>query len=417
MLPSFPAVSRLTLRRLGLTALAAATLALSACGGGDRASDYRPDAILVFGDEHSALTTYDVGADAALSLRGATWSIDGVIVTASRICAEGVDCAAEGNALTPPDGVAFVPTEPPAWTYSLLGEPDAPRSFVLTRLGKLGVIDVQQRLVLTYVCTSNNWVQRVARSFGLGFRDETGCETDGTGGQNFAAPGKKVADVIADLNSQRSLIKGGALVTVMVGQHDILEEYETVKLAGYTAGAIDAAVGQLEARGRLLATAVKDVTERGAKVILVKTPNLGRSPFALAEPAGGAAALTRLSDALNNALYINPDISRLGRMIAGVDTDRIVKVTTSSSGYTNGQAACDERLLFNAADNTLVDATSSTLIDGQLPVDAQPRYCHTLTLKAGVNAARYVWATSRHLGTGAHEFIGSLAFNRASDQF
>ena len=38
------------------------TLALSACGGGDRAEEYQPKAMLVFGDEHSAFTTITVGS-------------------------------------------------------------------------------------------------------------------------------------------------------------------------------------------------------------------------------------------------------------------------------------------------------------------------------------------------------------------
>jgi hypothetical protein len=412
MLPSFPAVSRLTLRRLGLTALAAATLALSACGGGDRASDYRPDAILVFGDEHSALTTYEVGAQ---SLTGATWAIDGVVVTNSRICAAGADCAVEANAL--PETVTFTAPDTPDWTYAALGGTEAPRSFVLTQLGTAGAAGggvaqgaaVQRRLVLTYACTSNNWVQRVARSFGLGFRDATGCETDGTGGQNFASPGKKGQDVITDLNSQAALIKKGVLVTVMVGQHDILEQYALVMAAdpANRSAVLGSAKSVLEARGRALAGAVKAVTDKGAKVILVKTPNLSRSPFAIAEDS--QAILDELSTAFNDALYINPEISRLGRMIAGVDTDRIAKITTSDSGYINGQAACASNLLFNAA----VAAPHPLISD----IDQRPRYCHALTLRSGVNPNRYVWATDRHLGTGAHEFIGSLAVNRASDQF
>lgn len=412
MLPSFPAVSRPTLRRLGL---AAATLALSACGGGDRASDYRPDAILVFGDEHSALTTYQVGAQ---SLTGATWAADGVVVTGSRICAEGADCSVEGNAL--PATVTFTAPDTPDWTYTALGGADTPRSFVLTQRGTAGAAGggvaqgdpVQRRLVLTYSCTSNNWVQRVARSFGLGFNGATGCETDGTGGQNFAAAGKKVQDVITDLNNQQASIKKGVLVTVMVGQHDILEQYALVMAAPEVnrAAVLSSAKSVLAARGRALASAVKTVTDQNAKVILVKTPNLSRSPFAIAEDS--QSILDELSTALNDALYINPEISRLGRMIAGVDTDRIAKVASSSSGYTNGQAACDPELLFNAAVEPDDEVPRHPLVED---IDQQPRYCHSLTLKS--NAARYVWATSRHLGPGAHDFISSLAVNRAADQF
>lgn len=410
MLPAVSAVSRSTLRRWALTALAAATLGLSACGGGDRSVEYKPTAMLAFGDEHSALTDLTVGTSSPQTVRGVTWAVDGVVGTDSRVCLPSATCDVAGDNLA---DVVFQQSTPPISRYEPLNDEDSPRSIVLIEEGTASASNnpsvaigdpLKRRTVLTYSCSGNNWVQQVANRFGLGFSTLNGCASDGTGAQNFAAPEKKVADVINDLQAQRGQMRGGVLVTVMVGQHDILEQYELVKTAGFTNDAIVAAEGVLRARGLALATAIKSVTDTDAKVILVKTPNLKRSPFAVTETRG--EVLDRLSEALNQAVYINPEISRLGRSIAGVDTDEVALANTTTSGYTNEMAACEPSLLFNPADNTLITE-----------IDDMPRVCSTFTLKADINPSAYVWATPRHLGPGAHSYIGSVAFNRAANQF
>jgi len=412
MLPVAAAVSRSSLRRWALTALAAATLGLSACGGGDRSVEYKPTAMLVFGDEHSALTDLTVGTSSPQTVRGVTWAVDGAVALDAdrRVCLPSAACDINSDVVL---NVVFAENTPPVRRYEALNDTDSPRSVVLIEEGTASSSTnpsvpvgsaLKRRTVLTYACSGNNWVQQVANRFGLGFSTLNGCTSDGTGAQNFAAPEKKVADVINDLQAQRGQMRDGVLVTVMVGQHDILEQYELVRTAGFTNDAIVAAEGVLRARGLALATVIKSVTDTGAKVILVKTPNLKRSPFAVTETRG--QVLDRLSEALNQAVYINPEISRLGRLIAGVDTDEVALANTTTSGYTNEAAACEPSLLFNPADNTLVT-----------DIDDMPRVCSTFTLKSDINPSAYVWATPRHLGPGAHSYIGSVAFNRAANQF
>jgi hypothetical protein len=410
MLLAASAVSRSTLRRLALTALAAATLGLSACGGGDRSVEYKPTAMLVFGDEHSDLTDLTVGTSSPQTVRGVTWAVDGVVGTSSRVCLTSSACTADGDVVP---NVVFAETTPPTRRYQSLNDANSPRSVVLiedgtasssTNSGVPAGTPLQRRTVLTYLCSGNNWVQRVANSFGLGFSTVNGCASDGTGAQSFADPGNKVADVISDLRAQRGQMREGVLVTVMVGQHDIIEQYELVKAAGFTNAAIQSAEGILADRGRALASEIRSVTDTGAKVILVKTPNLSRSPFAGTE--GRGSVLNDLSEALNQAVYVNPEISRLGRKVAGVDTNDVTLLNTTTTGYTNDAAACDPALLVDPAANTLVT-----------DIDDMPRVCNTFTLKSGINSTAYVWATPRHLGPGAHSFIGSVAFNRAANQF
>jgi len=413
MLLAASAVTRSTLRRLALTALAAATLGLSACGGGDRSVEYKPTAMLVFGDEHSAFVSVTVPGDGHPDkvIQPLTWGVDPVLRVPVRICPQGGVCDGTDDITEEGD---FSPAEPQSITFEA-GAPDLTSpptirvlqqgTFTYTPTGSQDPEPATRVFSFVYECDASPiWVKGVARSFGLGFGEQTGCAGDGAGATNYAQPGAKVADVIADLADNRGAMRDGVLVTVMVGQNDIVEQYNLVKDAGFTNDAIEDAESVLRERGLDLASAIKGVTGTGAKVILVKTPNLKRSPFAIAEGRGDV--LDRLSEALNQAVYVNPEISRLGRSIAGVDTNEVVLANTTTSGYTNEVAACDAGALFDPADSTLVE-----------DIDDMPRVCSTFTLKSGINPSAYVWATPRHLGPGAHSYIGSVAFNRAANQF
>lgn len=413
MLLAASAVTRSTLRRLALTALAAATLGLSACGGGDRSVEYKPTAMLVFGDEHSAITEFQVAGSSQI-ITGMTWAIDSVFETDARVCLPSAECTSD---LDIEDGAQFFELSEPQWRFVPTGDDGLPRSYWLIRDGKQSASaadtpTVQRRSLVTfgtlppYGCTNNNWVQRVAASFGLGFRDQTGCANDGIGAVNHAQPGRTAEQVMADLTEYRAQMRKGVLVTVMVGQHDIMEQYQLVMAApeGDRSAVLSSSVSLLAQRGDRLARAIKSVTDTGAQVILVKTPNLSRSPFA-SQDGQDSSVLNDLSGAFNRALYINPEISRLGRSIAGVDTDEVTLINTSTSGYTNGVAACDPKKLFDPD-------TGSLVVD----VDDMPRVCTNISLGV-TDASSYVWATPRHLGPGAHSYIGSVAFNRASEQF
>lgn len=410
MLPVAAAVSRSSLRRWALTALAAATLGLSACGGGDRSVEYKPTAMLVFGDEHSAFVSVTVPGDGHPDkvIQPLTWGVDSVLTTPVRLCPQSGAC--DGSDDITGNGT-FTPATPQSIEFEAGPDTSTPPAIRVSQLGTFvpegggSPVAVVQISSVIYDCSASPiWVKSVATAFGLGFGDQTGCSSDGTGATNYAEPGHLVADVISDLQSRRDLMRSGVLVTVMVGQNDIVEQYELVKDAGFTNTSIESAEDVLRERGLALATAIKSVTDTGAKVILVKTPNLKRSPFAIAEGRGDV--LDRLSEALNQAVYVNPEISRLGRSIAGVDTNQVALANTTTSGYTNEVAACEPTLLFDPADSTLVT-----------DIDDTARVCAAFTLKADINESTYVWATARHLGPGAHSYIGSVAFNRAANQF
>lgn len=423
MLPVAAAVSRSTLRRWALTALAAATLGLSACGGGDRAVEYKPTAMLVFGDEHSAITEVQVAGTQPIT--GVTWAIDGVTESDARVCALVPETACTTNEEEVPDSIEFAELSPPRWRFEAYNVVDFPRTFWLIREGKDEAVEgneatLQRRSLVTYGsvlpygCGASTWVQRVAASFGLGFRAETGCTNEGLGATNLAEAGDKVADVLLKIDEAHNnkQLKSGVLVTVMVGQNDILELYQQVMDGEISEGQ---AVLQLQRRGERLAEAVRDVADKGAKVILVKTPNLKLSPFA-ALAGENSDLLDTLSEEFNDALYLDNRITRLGRSIAGVDTNEVALASTSPAGYTNQTEACDKDKLFDAQTNTRI-------VPGDYDDDRfdyfrdMAKACTVLTLKDGVNPSNYVWATPIHLGPGAHSYIGSVAFNRAADQF
>jgi hypothetical protein len=439
MLLAASAVSRPTLRRLALTTLAAATLALSACGGGDRAVEYKPTAMLVFGDEHSAFHTVTVPGVVSKPLEQLTWGID--LVGASLL---GYCSTPSSSCVAATSTEVFTNANPVERQFDAGSTAQEKRRtiwfFSKGALASTPNVTTYRLEEYLYGCpTSTIWVQSVANAFGLGFGAREGCAGDRSGASNFAAPGDKVANVIAKLRQQRGLMKEGVLVTVMVGQNDILERYKALA-PGFVDGDVEREEAALRALGDQLALEIREVTNTGAKVILAKTPNLQRSPFAVGD-GGNGAVLGRLSNAFNDALYINPAITRLGRSIAGVDTNEVTLASSSNSGYTNDVAACSSDAVLNpgsAAANPVLTRPAApqpivapddpdfgsyaesfrTYLDVLMSYYSSiGRLCTTQYVQPSINPSNYVWATPIHLGPGAHSYIGSVAFNRAANQF
>lgn len=174
------------------------------------------------------------------------------------------------------------------------------------------------------------WTQVVAKGFDLVFPE---CNPDNVASPTsrmLASNGAKVADFAAQVSAFK--VAGGAftnkdLVTVMVGMHDVLELYaqypDTLTEAQITA--------ELQTRGRAWAAQQNSIAREGARVLVSTIPNLGLTPYALAEDAAHpgeerAKLLTRLTDAFNLAMRL--DQIQDGRMIAlvlgDVESKRLV---------------------------------------------------------------------------------------------
>lgn len=180
------------------------------------------------------------------------------------------------------------------------------------------------------------------------------------------------------------------LVTIWVGVHDVLNDFNN----GGDPTSLD---NDMTSAGNDLAVLVKNVTDRGAKVILLTIPDMGRSPFAAAQQNNGndpATVLNGMSDAFNSKLRttIPNDGSKIGLVLV----DNFVNAAVHSPGS------------YGLIDSPNVTAGCTVALPD----------CSDLTvaLDAGKNSdasSIYLWADDVHLAPIAHNQIGSEAVTRA----
>lgn len=407
----FPvAASRLPVnrRRLGWVALAcsAAGLAmgLSACGGGSRNSFFAPGSIVSFGDENSAFDTYagslkkaDGTTGSGAMIKGLTYTVHDASVGASVVCADprvgtpsalAVECTAanaNGATLTSPTLDGYY-------------------GFSFFTSAKLEVESPNQLTTTTaYNCgTPRIWVHVLARNYGRGYNSQ--CAIDPySGAVSYAAFGAQTDDVIAQIAAHRGELGSSTLVTIMVGQNDILAQYAIVRASGNPSTAEAAAIAELQARADRMAAAVKDVIGTGAKVVLSLTPSLNNAPKGISSAEDGAL-LSRLVVAYNDRLYVRGLGNVSGRDLVGVNPDSFTNTSTRSTSYEHNLPLCDTSALTKPDGST----TSS------LPSDVL--FCTTANMVSGGNIGTYIWADATHYAPLGHALIGSLAYNRARQQ-
>ena len=242
----------------------------------------------------------------------------------------------------------------------------------------------------TLECTLNPiWTQSVATRFGLAFDRCLGSATVATG-QSLAAPGAKVADFA----NQRGSVTGAALshsdiALVMLGMNDLLEIYAT-----YPTASRDAVLGAARARGEALGLQVNALAQAGTPVVVLTVPDLGLTPFALAEntstgDATRAKLLTDLTNAFNNRMSVS--LVNDGRLIGLVYADtELQTVAKFASGF------------------GLINATTAAC----LATTALPG-CTIDTLVTDATSLNYLWADALRPGPAFQARLGSLAAFRA----
>ncbi len=389
-------------RRLGWVALAcsAAGLAmgLSACGGGSRSNFFAPGSVVSFGDENSAIASFSsanllnsAGAGNVASIQGLTYTVNPVTVDTT-----GVVCTQQTPPALCPSASGTFGTAVPANTKYYAFD-----SSYATKLELDSSSPVMQRTTTTlYNCASSSiWVQIVARAYGRGYNSQCASDTRG-GAVSYATLGAKTADVIAQIAAHRGELNGSTLVTVMVGQNDILEQFDAVR-----SGTAEAtAIATLQARADSMAAAVKDTIGTGAKVVLSLTPSLNDSPKGVAN-ATDAALLSRLLIAYNDRLYVRGLGNVSGRDLVGVNPDTFTNSSTRSTSYVHGTALCDTSAL-TKPDGTTTSGLASDVL-----------FCTTANIVSGGSTSTYIWADATHFATLGHSLVGALAYNRARQQF
>lgn len=228
------------------------------------------------------------------------------------------------------------------------------------------------------------WTQVVASVWAFGFAE---CPVNGnTSGVTRAAPGAKVADVVAQITAlyPTGTSAAGDLVLLLVGLNDIVELH-----GRYPAETEAALSAEAAARGVVIAQQVNRLVDLGAKVIVSTVPDVGLTPWATGKGTADAALVSRLSNTLNGRLRVN--ILNDGRFVGLVLGDEFVQTAVRAPGV---------YALSNAV-------TAACLTTAPLPD------CTSATLGTGVSNETWLWANDKFFATGGQRRLGSLAESRA----
>lgn len=248
--------------------------------------------------------------------------------------------------------------------------------------------------VKTLSCATNPlWVQRLASGYGLVFPECNPNAVADPASRIYAANGAKVADVVTQIDQHLAAdtFSDKDLVTIMVGQHDLLDQYA---LYPNTPSADLLAAAQ--ATGEALAAQVKRIADAGGKVLVSTVPSVSITPFALAENAAAGdtsrtTLLKQMVDAFNAGLRLGlrtEDGSKVALMLTNELMDTMHKFPSSYAMSNVLVAACDATLAPNVLD------------------------CTTDTLVSGATSTSHQWADATHMGPQSHAYIGTLAANR-----
>jgi outer membrane lipase/esterase len=229
----------------------------------------------------------------------------------------------------------------------------------------------------------NIWVEQLAASYG-----RTITASVNPGGLGFAQGNARITDIAAQIN-----IFLGANT---IGKSDVLvidpgvAELVALDLANATDAALNAAA---TAAGKALAAQVLRLTAAGGKhVVIVSSPDLGKTPFAAA--AGRTMRLFNATREFNLSLKV--ELASVTNNVLFIDNE----------GYFN--------TIFNNATSFLgagaVTASGACL--------ALASACTPTTLAAGVtNYNLHIFADSLYPTPATHRLIGTNAYNRVRERW
>ena len=246
------------------------------------------------------------------------------------------------------------------------------------------------------------WIQYVANVWGLVFSQCNPTAVAATS-QSYAVAGARVGDIAGQIDAASDLGEKD-LATVLVGANDLIALYE----ASPDAGSANLAAAQSLAIQ--LAAQIARIVKTGAKVAFVTVPNLGQTPYALADVAvhpERAGVLSALTSKFN---------AQLRTAISNANSPSFI------DGHQGVQVLADE--LFDAVITTATTSpNAATYLNVTTPfctttlaIDCTPVTVLTDTttpaLILGGSAFNYLWADAKHLGPGGHGTLGSAAASR-----
>lgn len=259
--------------------------------------------------------------------------------------------------------------------------------------GRKYTVNAVKTGAVTLDCKANPiWIQVLATAYGIVFAQ---CNPDAVAapaGIIRAAPLATVAAVTAQIDAQASAgFNADDLVTVLAGANDILAQYTQ-----YPALSEAQITASVEQAGAALAAQVNRIGSLGGKVLISTVPDLGLTPYALAEKAAHtevdrAALLTRLTKSFNAKLRLG--LINDGRTTGLLFTDELVQAISKNPlahGFSNVVAA-------------VCDPVKAPLVTA----------CTSQTLVTAGSGETWLWADSLQFSPAGHRNLGALAAARA----
>ena len=182
------------------------------------------------------------------------------------------------------------------------------------------------------------------------------------------------------------------LITVMVGTHDIIELFDSVKSSALLK---EAAVAEIERRGALLGTQINRLTNKSdslGRVMYSTVPRVSLTPYGLSKSSEDQTLLRLLTDSFNRSLRSKVRID--GKSLGFLDT---------SQQFTNVVDAVN--------DNDDVD--SITNVTGPVCPSVSILACNQATLASGATSISHLWAGDINFSYAGHILIGDDAVDLA----
>jgi outer membrane lipase/esterase len=197
-----------------------------------------------------------------------------------------------------------------------------------------------------------------------------------------AAAGAKVADLQTQIDGVA--FTNTDLVTLTIGVHDVVAQFQ--RLSEAAPPALDDLKAALQSAGESAAAQLCPVLATGAKVVLVTAPDLGLSPYGLAQGPAGASQLTQLTDAFTGALRLSVGDCRVdGNPADGWDWGLI-------DGQEKIVQAVKSPLIYGGLRNP-ANVVGAACRGAQLDLSDQPgTACDTSTLEVGASAESWLWS-------------------------
>ena len=247
-------------------------------------------------------------------------------------------------------------------------------------------------------CSQNPiWNQALANSYSLVFADcnvNASFETDAV---DLTTVDGTVDDVVNKVAAFQAgdTFNGNDLVTIWVGMHDVLAEYQA-----NATGDESVLLTDMNEQGQKLAGVVNAIAAAGAKVILLTIPDMSYTPYGYVESQRGdfdrAKLLSDMSTQFNLGLRSN--ILNDGSKIGLVLVDDLVRNAVRSPG-SFGLIALDNQTYGCLDTAPLPTCTPDTLRND--PSTGQQA------------TSSFLWADATHLGNVLQTQIGNQAVSRA----